>query len=74
MASQTPRPGKSVSPAAVAFAFTASWIILKLIDIFIGLRVSPDQEVMGLDKGLHEEDGYVFAEPSPKMATVKSKR
>lgn len=60
--------------AAVAFAFTASWIILKLIDIFIGLRVRPDQEVMGLDKGQHEEDGYVFAEPTPQMVTVKNKR
>ncbi len=49
--------------ASVAFAFTASWILLKLIDMTIGLRVSKDEEVMGLDKGQHEEDGYVFAEP-----------
>lgn len=65
--------------AAVAFAFVASWILLKLIDMTIGLRVSPDQEVMGLDKGLHEEDGYVFAEPAPvkekvAVAAPKSKR
>jgi len=49
--------------AAVAFAFIVSWILLKLIDMTIGLRVSEDEEVMGLDKGQHEEDGYVFAEP-----------
>lgn len=65
--------------AAVAFAFIASWILLKLIDKTIGLRVSPDQEVMGLDKGLHEEDGYVFAEPitvtkAAPAKTTKSKR
>lgn len=48
--------------AAVAFAFVASWVLLKLIDMFIGLRVSSDEEVIGLDKGQHEEDGYVFAE------------
>lgn len=48
--------------AAVAFAFIVSWILLKLIDMTIGLRVSENEEVMGLDKGQHEEDGYVFAE------------
>lgn len=59
--------------ASVAFAFTASWILLKLIDMTIGLRVSKDEEVMGLDKGQHEEDGYVFAEPlvATEPATVK---
>ncbi len=51
--------------AAAAFAFIASWTLLKLIDMTIGLRVRPDQEVMGLDQGLHEEYGYVFAEPAP---------
>lgn len=56
--------------AAVAFAFIVSWILLKLIDMTIGLRVSEDEEVMGLDKGQHEEDGYVFAEP---IVPAKSK-
>lgn len=60
--------------AAMAFAFVASWILLKLIDTFIGLRVSPDEEVMGLDKGQHEEDGYVFAEPEPAAATSKRRK
>lgn len=58
--------------AAVAFAFVASWILLKLIDKFIGLRVSPNEEVMGLDKGQHEEDGYVFAEALPEPAVSQS--
>lgn len=63
--------------AAVTFAFIASWILLKLIDMTIGLRVRPDQEVMGLDKGLHEEDGYVFAEieePKVSKKAYKPKR
>jgi len=54
--------------AAVAFAFCASWILLKLIDLAIGLRVSDEEEAMGIDKAYHEEDGYVFAEPA--LATV----
>ncbi len=60
--------------AAVTFAFVASWILLKLIDMTIGLRVRPDQEVMGLDKGMHDEDGYVFAEPVPVPVIAKSNR
>lgn len=56
--------------AAMLFAFTASWILLKLIDLTIGLRVRPDQEIMGLDQGLHEEDGYVFAEQIYEPSSV----
>ncbi len=35
-----------------------SYVILKLIDKMIGLRVSSDEEVEGLDIVLHEETGY----------------
>ena len=35
-----------------------SFIILKVIDVVIGLRVSEEQEQMGLDLGLHDEQGY----------------
>ncbi len=60
--------------AAVTFAFVVSWILLKLIDMTIGLRVSEDEEVMGLDKGQHEEDGYVFAEPIAAAAIPKRRK
>ncbi len=35
-----------------------SYLILKLIDTMIGIRVSVDEEVEGLDIVLHEETGY----------------
>jgi len=35
-----------------------SYLILKLVDKTIGLRVTADQEVEGLDIALHEETGY----------------
>ena len=35
-----------------------SFLILKLVDKGIGLRVTPDEEVQGLDNVLHEETGY----------------
>jgi ammonium transporter, Amt family len=36
-------------------------ILLKLVDLTIGLRVSRDQEVEGLDVTQHGEEGYDFA-------------
>ena len=36
----------------------ASWVILKVVDSVIGLRVDRDQETQGLDIVLHDETGY----------------
>ncbi|GAB6141540.1 ammonium transporter [Methylosoma difficile] len=36
-----------------------SYLILKGLDGWMGLRVSPDEEVQGLDQVLHEETGYL---------------
>jgi Amt family ammonium transporter len=36
----------------------ATWIILKIVDVMIGLRVSGDEETEGLDIVLHDETGY----------------
>jgi Amt family ammonium transporter len=41
-----------------AYAFAMTWIIGKVLDKVIGLRVSPADEVQGLDVNLHEESGY----------------
>ena len=35
-----------------------SWLILKLVDWTIGLRVTDEQEQIGLDLALHEERAY----------------
>ena len=45
---------------AVTFVYCAvlSWLILKLVDAVIGLRVSGDEETQGLDIVLHDETGY----------------
>lgn len=50
---------------ALAIVITICWsalfsfLILKIIDKWIGLRVTPDEEVQGLDTVLHEETGYL---------------
>jgi Amt family ammonium transporter len=54
-----------VSVQALAIVVTVFWsalfsyLILKGLDKWIGLRVTPDQEVQGLDQVLHEETGYL---------------
>ncbi len=48
--------------ATLVFSFTASWLLLKLVERFIGLRVSHADERKGLDRTLHKEAGYVFAD------------
>ncbi len=42
----------------LAFSGVGSFIILKLVDVTIGLRVSKEQEIEGLDLALHDERAY----------------
>ncbi len=46
--------------ATMVFAFVMTVIILKVIDLVIGLRVSEEDEVRGMDISLHNEAGYNF--------------
>lgn len=46
--------------ATIVYTGVFSTIILKAIDMFIGLRVDEDQEVEGLDMALHDERGYII--------------
>ena len=41
-----------------AFAFGMTWIIGKVVNVTIGLRVSSDEEVVGLDISQHGERAY----------------
>ena len=52
--------GVQVMGIAAAIAYTAvfTFIILKIVDVITGLRVSREQEVTGLDLVLHDERGY----------------
>lgn len=42
------------------FVYTAvgSWVLLKIVDVLVGLRVSDEEETIGLDLVLHDERGY----------------
>jgi Amt family ammonium transporter len=42
------------------FAFIGALILLKLVDVVIGLRVEEEQEIMGLDLSQHDENAYAL--------------
>jgi len=46
--------------ATIVFTAIMSFIILKVIDITIGIRVDEEQETQGLDMSLHDERGYIL--------------
>src|SRR5919106_1882449 len=71
--------------ATIAFAFVMTMIIVKVVDAGVGLRVTEEEEISGLDLTQHSEVGYSFTEgvgvtaphgegalaPSPQPATVR---
>ncbi len=42
----------------LVFSFVMSFILLKILDATMGLRVSTEEEVVGLDIAAHSEVGY----------------
>jgi Amt family ammonium transporter len=46
--------------ATIVYSGVLSFIILKVIDVVIGLRVSEEQESEGLDLASHDERGYIL--------------
>lgn len=46
--------------AAIALAAVLTVIILKVLDLVMGLRVSQQEELQGLDVSQHGEEGYIF--------------
>jgi ammonium transporter, Amt family len=46
--------------AIMGYSFVVTLVILKVLDVTLGLRVSPEEEVLGLDIAQHGERAYVF--------------
>lgn len=46
--------------ATWGYCFVVSWILLKIVDRYIGLRVNEEEEVNGLDVSEHSETGYQY--------------
>jgi Amt family ammonium transporter len=46
--------------ATIVYSGVVSFVILKILDGVMGLRVDEEQEVEGLDLALHDERGYIL--------------
>ena len=57
-AARSTRPSRSSRPAA--YSFVVTFVILKLVDLVIGLRVTTEEEEIGLDLTQHGERGYIM--------------
>jgi Amt family ammonium transporter len=44
--------------AVAAYAAVVTWVLLKVVDVLVGLRVSQDEELRGLDTTQHGEVAY----------------
>jgi Amt family ammonium transporter len=45
---------------SVSFAFVGSLVLLKIVNRLVGLRVSGEDESMGLDLSEHNESAYAL--------------
>lgn len=48
--------------ACIAYALAATWVIFKIVDTVIGIRVSKEDEIVGLDLTQHREGAYTTLE------------
>jgi Amt family ammonium transporter len=53
---------------AAGLAIVGTLVILKVVDVLIGLRVPEDHEIQGLDVTQHGEEGYSWEHPAPVAA------
>jgi Amt family ammonium transporter len=53
--------GQVVAAAVtIVFAAVVTFVLLKILDSVMGLRVSQESEIQGLDLSEHGEEGYIF--------------
>jgi Amt family ammonium transporter len=48
------------SAIAWVLAIVGTFIILKICDALVGVRIEKDDELQGLDLSMHGEEGYFF--------------
>ncbi len=44
--------------SVLVYTAVITWVLLKIVDVMVGLRISPEDETEGLDIASHEERGY----------------
>jgi len=56
--------------ATMSYSFVVTFLILKVLDLVMGLRVASDEEVAGIDASQHGERGYVFDVGGPGFVGI----
>jgi Amt family ammonium transporter len=51
--------------ATIAYSLVVTYVLLKVLDMVFGLRVSEDEEIAGLDASVHGERAYLLDGGSP---------
>ncbi|MEH6466903.1 MAG: ammonia channel protein, partial [Porticoccus sp.] len=46
--------------SVLVYTAVITYVVLKLVDLMVGLRVDAEQETYGLDLSQHDERGYVL--------------
>jgi ammonium transporter, Amt family len=54
----------------LVFSFVVSLLIVKVLDMVIGIRVTPDAELEGLDSSLHAETAYALNELTSNLGMI----
>jgi Amt family ammonium transporter len=52
----------AATAVTMVYSFVMSWILLKGVDLVLGLRVSEHDERVGLDLTQHREAGYTIVD------------
>lgn len=52
--------------AVLLYSFTATWAVAKLVQVTVGLRIRPEDEMRGIDLAAHAEEAYLLDE-EPEM-------
>jgi Amt family ammonium transporter len=51
--------------ATIGYCFVVTYVLLKVLDMVLGLRVSEDAEIAGIDVSEHGERAYILDGSSP---------
>lgn len=52
----------TIAVLTIAYTFVVTFVIYKLVDLLIGVRVKEEEELMGLDLTQHHERAYTVLE------------
>ncbi len=64
---------QAVGVAVVApYSFIVTFIILKVLDVTMGIRVNEEDEIAGLDVSQHGERAYVFGGGGPVLGIAEA--